>query len=206
MTDAALTTTRRFLHGAAELLLAGPQWRTSKRITLTVVDGGFATITLPEVRVESDELLTSSARVPLNGRTYADVGAQAGLEAAAPTDIYHDGSGVGPDEVITMDTAALGRLLSAFAEADRALRDFAPDLTPVLWPEHFDVAISLDQVNYGVSPGDGYLAEPYAYVGPFEPRQGEFFNAPFGAARPVSDLGGAEAIAEFFRTGRSLLS
>ncbi len=206
MTDEALTTTRRFLHGAAELLLAGPQWRTSKRIALAVADGGFATITLPSLRVEGDELLTSSARVSLNGRTYAEVAAEAGIEAIAPSDIYHDGSGVQPDEVITMDTMALGVLLSTFTEADRALRDFAPDLTPVLWPEHFDVAISMDQVNYGVSPGDGYLAEPYAYVGPFEPRQGEFFNAPFGAARPVSDLGGAAAIAEFFRTGRSLLS
>ena len=38
---------------------------------------------------------------------------------------------------------------------------------PVLWPEHFDLAIDVDEVNYGVSPGDGYHGAPYAYVGPW---------------------------------------
>jgi hypothetical protein len=73
----------------------------------------------------------------------------------------------------------------------------------VLWPEHFDVAITLDEVNYGASPGDGYLGEPYAYVGPFEPREGEFWNAPFGAARPLRELDGE--ITAFFRAGRERL-
>ena len=43
--------------------------------------------------------------------------------------------------------------------------------TPVLWPEHFDVGITLDKVNYGVSPGDDDIPEPYAYVGPWTPRK-----------------------------------
>jgi hypothetical protein len=34
----------------------------------------------------------------------------------------------------------------------RALRSFAPGLEPVLWPEHFDLGIKLDEVNFGVSP------------------------------------------------------
>jgi hypothetical protein len=74
----------------------------------------------------------------------------------------------------------------------------------VLWPEHFDVSITVDEVNYGVSPGDGYLGEPYAYVGPYTPRSGAFWNAPFGAARPLATLGELEAVVEFFTEGRTL--
>lgn len=88
---------------------------------------------------------------------------------------------------------------------DRVLmpRRFAPDLTPVLWPEHFDVGIQLDEVNYGISPGDHYVDEPYAYVGPWTPRTGEFWNAPFGAARPLRDLPG-DALDAFLAEGRDL--
>ena len=38
------------------------------------------------------------------------------------------------------------------------------------------------------------------YVGPFKPRTGPFWNAPFGAARPLAAT--VEEIAEFFVEGR----
>ncbi|MEU8636463.1 hypothetical protein AB0C38_30215 [Amycolatopsis sp. NPDC048633] len=195
--------TRRSLHGVAELLLAGPQHRATTRIDLQVVEGGFATVAGPALRVDGGELVTDSARVPLTGRTYAEVAAEAELEAGEPAGVYSGGPGVQPVETITFAADALKGLLAAFAAGDRALREFAPDVTPVLWPEHFDVAITLDEVNYGVSPGDGHLGEPYAYVGPFEAREGEFWNAPFGAARPLRDLDGE--VTAFFRAGRELL-
>ena len=31
---------------------------------------------------------------------------------------------------------------------------------PTLWPEHFDLALSLDEVNYGSSPGDAPIPSP----------------------------------------------
>jgi hypothetical protein len=198
-----LATTRRSLHGVAELLLAGPQHRATGRIELRVVEGGFATVVAPALRLEGDELVTNSVRVPLAGRTYLEVATAAGFTAGEPEGVYSGGPGVRLDETITFDAAALQTLLQGFADGDRALREFSPDAVPVLWPEHFDVAITLDEVNYGVSPGDGYLGEPYAYVGPFEPREGEFWNAPFGAARPLSDLGGA--VTAFFRAAREHL-
>lgn len=200
-----LTATRRSLHGVAELLLAGPQHRATGRIDLRVADGGFATVVQPALRLEGDELRTETARVPLNGRTYADVAASAGLEAGEPAGVYSGGPGIRVDEPIALAADAVRILLRAFADGDRALRAFAPEETPVLWPEHFDVAVTVAEVNYGVSPGDGYLAVPYAYVGPFSPRQGEFWNAPFGAARPVRELGGAAEIEAFFRAGRDRL-
>jgi hypothetical protein len=76
------------------------------------------------------------------------------------------------------------------------------DVTPVLWPEHFDLAGTIDEVNYGVSPGDDTHPGPYAYVGPRTPRTGEFWNAPFGALRPRDAVNTVAALLEFFETGR----
>jgi hypothetical protein len=72
-----------------------------------------------------------------------------------------------------------------------------------LWPEHFDVGITLDSVTFGVSPGDDLITEPYAYVGPHELRQGEFWNQSFGAARTMTDFDGAQAVRAFFEEGRT---
>jgi hypothetical protein len=80
----------------------------------------------------------------------------------------------------------------------------AEGATPVLWPEHFDLAVTVDEMNLGVSPGDSWSAEPYAYVGPWEPRRGDFWNAPFGAARPMSALPDVDALAAFFTEGHRL--
>ena len=81
------------------------------------------------------------------------------------------------------------------------MRAFAPDQEPVLWPEHFDLGISLDEVNYGVSPGDSQIPRPYAYVGPWSAREGTFWNTPFGAARPLTELPDVDALVAFFHEG-----
>jgi hypothetical protein len=203
-----LAATRRTLHGIAELVLAGPQYRAGGEIRLRVLPGGFGTVFEPSLRVDRDHLVVgdSADRLALAGHSYAELAAAAGVEAGAPADLYSDGSGVRPGEPIALDATAAETIQRAFADGDRALRLLAPDAEPVLWPEHFDVAITLREVNYGVSPGDGYLAEPYAYVGPHHPRRGSFWNAPFGAARRVAALGDADAILAFFREGRSRAS
>jgi len=71
----------------------------------------------------------------------------------------------------------------------------------VLWPEHFDLGISLDEVNDGVSPGDSFLGVPYAYVGPWSPGDvaGPFWNAPFGVAQPRGEI---PTCTRFFTEGR----
>lgn len=196
-----LARTRRSLHGVAELLLAGPQFRTSGRIELRVTPEGFATVAEPELAVEGPRLVTPSGALDLPGRTFREVAADAGVEAGDLADVYSGGPGVQPDETIELDPGALTTLLRAFAEGDRALRTFAPEETPVLWPEHFDVAITVGKVNYGVSPGDGFLPQPYVYVGPHEPHHGEFWNAPFGAAHPVREV--LDLVA-FFSEGKAL--
>jgi hypothetical protein len=105
------------------------------------------------------------------------------------------------EDPIAVDTGQLASLLAALAQGDTALRTFAPGAEPVLWPEHLDVAITLDEVGYGVSPGDAHLPEPYAYVGPWQPRIGPFWDQPFGAARTLSELPGVDGVVSFFREG-----
>ena len=141
-------------------------------------------------------------RWPLRG-TLAELGAAAGVDPGPPERLYSDTSGVALDEPLAVDPAAAELILDWFGCGDAGLRAFLPEATPVLWPEHFDLAISLDEVNYGISPGDAGYAFPYAYVGPWTPREGEFWNAPFGAVRPASDLPEAAAVAAFFAEGRS---
>lgn len=195
------TVTRLALHGVAELVLAGPQYRRTGELALRVTPGGFATTVGPTVRVDGNALVADERRVPLVG-SYRDVAAAAGVEPSAMTDVYSGGLTIAMDEPLEVDPAAARLIADALAVGDTALRAFDPDQIPILWPEHFDVAITAEGVNYGVSPGDDTLAAPYAYIGPHEPRRGEFWNQPFGSAVPLADLGEASLVAAYFRTGR----
>jgi hypothetical protein len=196
------TSTRRSLHGVAELLLAGPQFRRSGTIRLKAADDGFGTVAEPRLAVAGD-LLTLDGRPvrPLSGATLADLAAAAGVDCGAPAGLYTDGSGLLPADTLRIEPQAARTIARAFADGDAALRRLSPGCTPVLWPEHFDLGITLDEVNYGVSPGDSSIPEPYAYVGPWTPREGPFWNAPFGASRPLAQLAGPEALADFFQEG-----
>src|SRR5256714_6920586 len=80
----AIAMTRLALHGAAELLLAGPQYRAHGTIRLRVVPGGFATVAGPQLRVDVDALVFGDRRGAL-ART-ADRAARAprGVAARAP--------------------------------------------------------------------------------------------------------------------------
>jgi hypothetical protein len=195
-----LTRTRTVLHGVAELLLAGPQHAASGTIRLRVVPGGIGTVAEPDLRLEGTELSGPGGRIALAG-TYAEAAAALGVAPQSLGEVYHDTAGVSADDVIEVDPGQLVVLLDALARGDAALRSFAPSQQPVLWPEHLDVAITVDEVNYGVSPGDAHIPEPYAYVGPWTARRGPFWNEPFGAARPLTELPDAEAVAGFFAEG-----
>ena len=200
MDEHAVTATRRSLHAVAEHVLAGPQYRSAATIRLHVTAGGFGQVRGP-LRVEGTELVGDGVRVPVRG-TVTDLAAAAGVEPGAP-DIYHDHADLGPADELAVDPAAAALLLDWFARGDAAMRAFAPDADPVLWPEHFDLGIAAGEVNYGVSPGDAGHPLPYAYVGPWTPREGPFWNAPFGAVRPADRLPDVAALAAFFAEGRA---
>ncbi|MFC4944649.1 hypothetical protein [Pseudonocardia sp. GCM10023141] len=202
MDEQVLVATRRSLHGVAELVIAGPQYRTEGTIRLAVTPGGFGGVK-SSLRVSGTDLVRDGGQVPLAG-TYRQLGAAAGVDVGVPEGLYSDTSGVDPDETIAVDAEAAGVLAAWFANGDTALRALAPGVEPVIWPEHFDLAVTLDEVNYGVSPGDAGHPLPYAYVGPWTPREGEFWNASFGALRESAELPDAAAVEAFFAEGRRL--
>jgi hypothetical protein len=106
-----------------------------------------------------------------------------------------------------VDAVSADRIARAFAIGNVALRTVAADHVPILWPEHFDLAVALEaeRVNLGVSPGDHTLAVPYMYVGPWEPPPTDaFWNQPFGVSRPLAS--DAEGVIAFFAEARSRLN
>ena len=202
----ALTRTRASLHAVAELLLAGPQYRRSRTIELRVSPGGFRTSAEPAAAVVGTDLVVGGARFPMSGRTVRGLAAAAGTTASDLDDVYPDGSGAGPDDELVVDAGAATLIAEAYARGDAALRRLDASADPVLWPEHFDVGLRLDEVNYGVSPGDGFLPEPYAYVGVDPVPAGDpFWNAPFGVAVPMSSLADAAAVLDLFTDARRRL-
>jgi hypothetical protein len=199
------TRTRRCLHALAELVLAGPRFRESGDLRLRVRPEGISTWDAPLVVLAGGELVTPSSRIAVDGLTITEIAALAGLEPSPLDDVYSDGPGVSPSETVRLDADWVRVVERAFRLGDDALREFRPDAERTLWPEHFDVATTVDEVNYGVSPGDGYLDRPYAYVGPHDPLTGGFWNAPFGAARLVDEFPGVEGITAFFSEGARLV-
>lgn len=202
----ALTSTRRLLHGVAEGLLAGPQHRACRRIALRVVPGGFATVGRPALRLDGGDLVVDERRrVPLGG-TLGAMGAATGHGYGEPVDVYHEHSGTTADDVLDLDPDAHRMIIDWFVLGDAALRALAPNEVPTLWPEHFDVAILLQERSFGVSPGDAYSPRPYAYVSDDELPRDEFWNAPFGAYRPAEELGGLADLVTFWSAGLDRLT
>ena len=205
MGDQQLAMTRRTLHAVAELVLAGPQYRATGKLRLRVVPGGFATVLAPELRTVGTGVVgAGGVAVPIDGHTARAIGAELGVAVGRPEGAYEDGAGVDPDETLTLDPDRADEVLSALSVGHDALVAFAPAETPVLWPEHFDVAIRVDDATFGLSPGDGFIEEPYAYVGVSRPPAGDaFWNAPFGAAVPRTELPDAAAVTTFFAEART---
>ena len=152
MDEQVLVATRRALHAVAEQVLAGPQYRSAGTIRLNITPGGFGQVKGP-LRVEGDELVGERGRVPLRG-TITELAAAVAVEPGAPEGLYSDHAELGPADPIDVDPAAAAEIADWLARGDQALRALAPDVEPVLWPEHFDLGIQLDEVNYGISPGD----------------------------------------------------
>src|SRR3984957_5967492 len=205
MGDQQLAMTRRTLHAVAELVLAGPQYRAIGKLRLRGIPGGFATIGTPELQAVGTEVTSAGgAAVAINGQTPRAIGSDLGVTAGRPEGAYDGGSGVDLDQLLTVQAGQAAVIMGALSLGHDALIAFAPAETPILWPEHFDVAIRADDTNYGVSPGDGFSEEPYAYVGvSARPAGDPFWNAPFGAARPLRELSDVAALTTFFTESRS---
>jgi hypothetical protein len=147
--DDVFVATRRRLRGAAESFIAGPQYRASNTIRLAVRPDGFTGAALP-VAVQGTELVWPQGSAPLAGPVRALANA-AGLAAGPPTGVYDVVDPLQPDDVLDVDAAAAELVYRSLYAGGHALKKILPEEHPVLWPEHFDVAVTEDEVNYGVS-------------------------------------------------------
>jgi hypothetical protein len=200
-------TTRRQLRGIAESFIAGPQYRSAGTIRLAVRPDGFTGVSIP-VAVHGTELVWGGDGAPLTGRVGA-LAAATNLDVGPPDGVYEVVDPLAADAVLDIDDEAAELVHRSLYAGGFALKSALPEQHPVLWPEHFDVAVTEDEVNYGVSPGDDFHPLPYAYVGPWTSRVGVFWNAPFGAFQaldPSHDVDRLAAdIGDFFGRGRAEL-
>jgi hypothetical protein len=216
----ALVTTRRSLHQVAEHVLSAARKRaTGHEIALVPGEGGVRTPPLPDGRVialiDGDIAVIGDKgvrRAPLTTPRAAAVFVS--TEPGFPWTKHPPGTESMPDAPLVVDLGAARVLAGWFALGEAALRALASTLapgaepTPQIYPEHFDLAITVAEVNYGASPGDDAIAAPYLYVGPFAgpPAGGEqFWNAPFGAYTTINEVSTQAAAVAFFLHGHQLL-
>jgi hypothetical protein len=192
------------LHRVAAAIVA-PARKPDNEIALEVTPGGFGTPEFEfgdvrqQVRVEGAELVHifdgEERRAPLTSLAAA---------ASVVPELLPPEAALG-DQPLDVDPDAAAALAVWYRFGDEVLRALAGTASaddgataPILWPEHFDVAIELgsetagERATYGFSPGDDNHAEPYAYVAPWRQGvEGELWNAVgFGGA----ELGYAELL------------
>lgn len=209
------------LHAVAEAIVA-PARKPDNEIALEATPGGFGTPRFEfggarhRVRIEGVELVHEvggeERRVPLTSLAAA---------ATALAELLPADAELGT-EPLAIDPAAAAALAAWYRFGDGALRELAataPSETtaPILWPEHFDLAIELgdeaagERATYGFSPGDENHPEPYAYVGPWREVEGEIWNArgfkgaELGYAELAAAADPAATALDFFATTRAAL-
>ncbi len=219
----SFTDTRDTLQRIAVHVVARAREQATGRFGLRVTSGGFGTPTFGDdvrrvrlsrgllvVETAGPERAVTRARA-IDGSSLAELAAFAEVDLAADLDVGHDTPPVGDaDEPLAIDVRAARALSGWYTVVGEALDAFVaarPDAASSaiqLWPEHFDVAIDAAfdlsaaderRVNLGGSPGDGFHATPYLYVGPWtEDRPGDdgFWNAPFGAVLGYDELRAAD--------------
>jgi len=213
-----LVTTRLALHAVAEHVLAAALHSWNGRIGLRATPGGFGTPVVDvdgvarRVRVRGTELVVDadgrSDRAPLT--TLAAAAALVGIEPGAPTGLYEIVTPCEPDVPLAVDPEAAAGLASWFALVDEALARFAEEVAPAdpplaqLWPEHLDLALTHDEVNYGGSAGDADHPEPYLYVGPWSVPDGPFWNEPWGRSVPATDVPAVPGALAVLRMGHAV--
>jgi hypothetical protein len=204
--------TRTALHMVATHVLARRRHQVTGRFGLRATPGGFGTPAFgdaPEVvRVAGGclvhEIGGTSARAAIQGATLRQLAQFAGADLDAEFSCGADTPEIDdPDAPITVEPASIGALADWFALGWVVLDEFLSGLlyaaepaTIQLWPEHFDAGTDIAlqtgvRMNLGFSPGDGFEAEPYVYVGPWNserPGDPDFWNAPFGAVLRASDV------------------
>jgi hypothetical protein len=189
--------TRDSLRALACYVVAPACKARTGHIGLRPVGGGFGTPPLDDgsrIVVRGDQLGWEAGE----SITITDLRGAAGfldLGLSADPGVGHDLPPFVPDVDLAVDgeaSLALGAWYALGQQVLDGLRDGLSGATmseAQLWPEHFDLAVTVHLesgagVNIGFSPGDGFDAGPYAYVGPHATADlsDPYWNAPFGAS------------------------
>lgn len=193
------------LHRVAEHLVA-PARKPDNEIALEATPGGFGT---PEfefagarqrVRVDGDELVREvdgdQRRAQL--RSLAEAGAVVADLLALEVELGEEALGVDRESALAL-AAIYGFGAEVLGELVVRAEPAAAATPPILWPEHFDIAIEHgaeaagERATYGLSPGDENHPEPYLYVGPW--RQGVSGELWQARGFPGAEFGYAELLA-----------
>lgn len=225
--------TRLALHAVAEHVLCAARHAAVGRIGLRAVPGGFGTPHFGDDQrllvVGTDivhEQYGDAESAPL--RTLGEAAELAGVALGAPTDVFTPTTAFAKDDPLRIDATDAAVVADWFALGDLVLAQWRTERAAVgdtparaqLWPEHFDLACDLgdaeadSRANYGFSPGDVAIAEPYVYVGPWTAaRPGQepeaFWDRSWGASLRRSHLVGvddpAAAVLAWFAEARDRL-
>ena len=199
MSQQHLETTRRSLHGIAELVLAGPQYDTCQSIRLQVTPGGFGTVADPDLRVDGLDLVSPTARLPLGG-TFARLARAAGVEARALRDVYADGPAA-PPRTRWWSTPTPPWWSWTRSPAVTPPCAHSPRTSSRCSGPSTSMSGSHSPRSTTVSPRRRPRAEPSAYVGPWAKREGAFWNQDFGAMRLLREIPDVDSLVAFFHDG-----
>jgi hypothetical protein len=223
---AGTADTRESLRRLAVYVLAAARKAVNGKIGLRYTQGGFGTPFFggdEQLRVVGSQLVHQQgdgARAE-EITTLEAAAAFAGVELSDDPGVGADLPGLGDTgAALSLDRAAAGGLGQWFGFAASVLEQFRAELRAgkagcsriQLWPEHFDLGMNTEGVNFGCSPGDAEHPEPYVYVGPWkrEGLDGEFWNASFGALLAYADLLSVgdqrDAALAFLRRGVALVA
>ena len=219
-TDAV--TTRESLHVLAEHVLCAARHAATGRIGLRQTPGGFGTPPYPSehgdqrVRIDGVDLVVEDERGQRRSpiTTLRAAGVFVGIEPGAPSELFTPTTPLDLDAPLAVDPAEAAHLAEWYRLVNEALEMLrthvgaGDDAIVQLWPEHFDLAVALDEVNFGGALGDAAHPTPYLYVGPWTPPEpdGGFWSEPFGSSLDISAVGSAADAFAYFERGRELLN
>jgi hypothetical protein len=217
----SLEPSRQSLHRLAEHVLSPALYAATREIGLLPAPGGLCTPKFGDpgrvIEVDGSELVLRQ-----NGgerraavQTLRHAAAFAHIVPGMPAQVYAPATSCELDEPLELDPGVIRMLARWYALGAQGLDGLITQLagpegvTATLWPEHLDYAATTGTVNFGASPGDASIVEPYAYAGPQAgpPDDGDaFWNAPFGAARTIRTVDTAPAVLAFFLAGYARLA
>jgi hypothetical protein len=198
------------LHAVAEQVLAPARHAVDGKVRLRPAPHGVETPPFgPDRRVVGlagtelfDRTPSGERRAPVT--TVRAAAAFFAVAPGVPAGLWTPVSPVAADDTLAIDPGSVA-VLAGLGEHGTVVLD---SLT--LWPEGFDLATSGGRVNYGGSPGDGFIPVPYLYVAPFDrpdpARRDDFWNAPFGAALTYDRISGRDDARAFLLEGQRRLA